>query len=140
MYWSFSQKKAAPQCCDYAFQVHQYLLRNASLLKKRLIFFEYTLNNNHWIEFCMVNPWINIGKQQKRCNPDNMAELVQHVDTDYISGWLIFDPQLGFLNQNTMSNKYKEIQVILIWFLNTAMIYADCCHEEQINQLNFVMH
>ena len=72
-------------------------------------FFFENVDQNHWTMSCLCNPWDFIQKAMKKKEQETLIEKFEHVDENFIHGWLHFDPlDQGFLQDDEMTIKHKK--------------------------------
>jgi hypothetical protein len=124
-----------------AWTVHCFLCSCGSLLFKRFIFFEQNVNRNHWVSTCLCNPWYFLLQYYKREKKNEIPEDLEGLDEDdFIHGFLMFDPQIGFIAEKDMDEKKKQQRNLYVWLMNLASFYYDAKSEGTLGELDFHMH
>jgi len=113
-----------------------------NLLNNCFIFFEQNKGGYHWISSCFCNPWFNVLLNIKdHQTPDSIPETLEAIEKDdFIHGWLMFDPQHGFLGKEKMDSTMIQYCDSYVWLLNMASTYMACAAEKTLNDLDFHMH
>jgi hypothetical protein len=127
-------------CYKNAFIVHRFLMQRKNLLQSRFIFFLQNVGTDHWVISCLCNPWIYLQKAAKQFDIQSLTERFEHVDSNFIHGWLLFDPLVGFLNKDHDNEYFMKARDVLVWLLNLANLYSVCESEKTSSTLDFVMH
>ena len=122
-----------------AWQIHLFLSLRRSLLQNQFLFFEQNEEKKHWTSSCICNPWFSVLQWKKNKPGAELTEALEALDVNqYINGWLMFDPQKGYIKEKVMNAKYKKFRDVNVWLLNMASLYEDCCIEDTFQNLNFL--
>jgi len=92
-----------------AWLIYRFLMNRLGLLNNRFLFFEQNVNGVHWTSSAMCNPWL-YGLQgiKESFKPDCIPKALESLEfSDFIHGWLFFNPTHGFISESEMSESKK---------------------------------
>jgi len=72
---------------------------------------------------------------------DELPEVLENMGSDdFIHGFLVFNPQHGFVEEENMTDKDCQFRDAYTWLMNMALHYHDCLCEDTLKYLDFRMH
>jgi len=125
-----------------AWVIHRFLMNHSGLLTNRFLFFEQNVNGSHWNSSAMCNPWLYVLQDIKTLlKTDCIPEILEPLEfSDFIHGWLFFDPMSGFITKWAMTETKKINWDCYVWLLNMAASYQSAAYEKTLVNLDYGMH